>query len=223
MRKLLSTSDVYDFYGLTLLSGPDHVAFKERRRELLLDIKKKYVKSLKDRIKLEAKLIGLDIVEDSIEAIVKKVSEALGDEIAEQAEEMRIMNRGFNVMRFLDKFHNKPQPTGLEVAPGAFRSDEGKKMAMYGGEPWAQISEAFLAIERSETDSEIILAIDALNSLQHNTNYVLFDIAGVAGVEQIQDIMQEKFTSGPKELADHMSSSVKKLLVEAKILDAQKV
>ena len=214
----LTSADVYNFYGLTMLSAPEYKAFKSRRMELLLDIKQKYVEALKSRIKAEAGYIDLDVEGDSIEAILKQVSNHLNSALEAEAESMRKYDsKGFNIMKFVKQFHTD-KPKGLETAPDAFRSKQGTSVSMFGGEPWAKIAEAFLAIAQAKTDSEIILSIDALNSLQHNTNYVLVDIAGVPGVDQLQEMMNEKFVSGPKELAPKMSVLVRELLEDAGVL-----
>ena len=214
----LTSSDVYDFYGLTMLAGPTYAAFKTRRFEHLLDIKSKYVAALKSRIKAEAGYIDLDVDGDSIEAILGQVEKHLSGAIeAEASSMMKFGSKGFNIINFVKKFHTD-KPKGLEAAPDAFRSSAGTKRSMFGGEPWAQISEAFLAIAKAESAIEIVLSIDALNSLQHNTNYVLVDIAGVPGVDQLRAMMEEKFHSGPKDLAPKMSNKVRGLLKEAGIL-----
>lgn len=218
MAQTLSASDVYDFYGLTVLSGPAYTTYKPKRLEILKDIRSKYIASLKGRIKAEAGYLGIEIDGDSIASIIKNVSAQLNSAIEAEAENMRRYDsKGFNIMKFVEQFHK--QPTGMQTAPDAFRSKEGKARAMFGGEPWAKISEAFLKIESAQTDTEIILAIDGLNSLQHNTNYVLVDIAGVPGVDQLREMMEEKFHArGPEDLAPKMSPGVRSLLKEAGVL-----
>lgn len=216
----LAASDVFNFYGLTMLSGPAYAAFHSIRRGFLLEIKAKYVDSLKSRIKAEAGYINLDVDGDNIHTIIRKITDHLDSAIESQLDSMRAGN-AFDVLSFVKQFHDQA-PKGMECAPDLFRSDEGKKRQMFGGEPWAKISEAFLNIEKAKTDTEIILAIDALNSLQHNTNYVLVDIAGVRGVDELRALMQEKAEVDPKDVAHKMSPEVCDLLKDAGILKTRR-
>lgn len=197
------------------MTGLDDEDLLQERSAFLRSIQDKYIQSLKERIKAEAGYIDLEVDGDSIEQLCKRISNALEDEINDQAAQMAMgMSQGFNMLNMLQQAH-EDQPKGLEAAPEAFRSKQGTSRSMYGGEPWAQISEAFLAIERAETDSEIILSIDQLNSLQHNTNYVLFDITGYANVH---DVLNEKFAaSHPSEFKSKMSKPVIELLKKAEI------
>lgn len=212
----LSASDVYDFYGLSLMTGMDDDELIDQRSLHLQEIRQKYIDSLKERIKAEAGYINLDVDGDSLVQLCGRISNALEKEIDQQAEKMRLFGQGFNMMDMIQQAH-EAKPKGLEAAPEAFRSKQGTSRAMFGGEPWAQISEAFLAIEKAETDSEIILAIDQLNSLQHNTNYVLFDITGYANVH---DVLNEKFAAAhPAEFKSKMSKDVIELLVKAGIFN----
>lgn len=209
MMNSLSASDVYDFYGLSLMTGIEDETLLEERSGYLQEIRQKYIDSLKERIKAEAGYINLDVDGDSIEQLCGRISKSLEKEIDDQAEKMRLFGQGFNMINMIQQAHDA-RPKGLEAAPEAFRSKQGTSRSLFGGEPWAQISEAFLAIENAKTDSEIILSIDQLNSLQHNTNYVLFDITGYANVH---DVLNEKFAaSHPRDFKSKMSKNIIDLL-----------
>jgi len=197
------------------MTGIDDENLLQERSRFLALIRFKYIDSLKARIKAEAGYINLDVDGDSIEQLCSRISNALEREINQQAQQMAMgLSQGFNMASMIQQAHDS-RPKGMEAAPEAFRSKQGKSRSMYGGEPWAQISEAFLAIEKAQTDSEIILAIDQLNSLQHNTNYVLFDITGYANVH---DVLNEKFeASHPKDFKSKMSKDVIQLLTKAGI------
>ena len=221
---MLSVSDVYDFYGLSVLNeselkGEDHQQYVF----FLTEIRDNYIKTLKRRIKEEAGYLGLDVEQSSIEIMVKKVSEKLGDEIKRQSSQMASMGKGFDMMSMIKAQHAAKVP-GMENAAEQFRSKQGKSRSAFGGEPWAKISEAFLAIEKAETPKTIILAIDHLNDLQHNCCHVIFDLTGTRGGggsshADVQAVLDEKFAAKtPKDFASKMSSDVRNFLKEQKVV-----
>lgn len=221
---MLSVSDVYDFYGLSVLDETTlDTESKQMYTFFLVEIRDNYIKTLKRRIKEEAGYLGLDVEQSSIEIMVKKVSEKLGDEIKRQSNSMAAMGKGFDMMSMIKAQHAAKVP-GMENAAEQFRSKQGKSRGAFGGEPWAKISEAFLAIEKAESNKSIVLAIDHLNDLQHNCCHVIFDLTGTRGGggdkhADVQAVLDEKFSAkSPKDFADKMSSDVRKFLKEQKIV-----
>lgn len=172
-------ADVYDFYGMILLEDkPLSVDDRATYDTLMRDIRRKFVTALKSRIIAEAGYIGIDLKVMSIEAMCKKISDTLAEAVTKEADTMAALGTGFKLMNFIENVHNNKPPDPFYTAPDAFRSKEGTKRAMFGGEPWAKISEAFIKVEKAQTTKEIIYAIDITCDLQHNTNHVLFDITG---------------------------------------------
>jgi hypothetical protein len=215
----LSTSDIYDFYGLTMV---DADSIDEDSAKLynfyLRDIKSKYIESLAHRIRLEAKWMGLDLDGNSITALVGKLSAKIDEEINKQAAKMRMTGTGFNMLDFVKSQQGQKQ-RDLDIAADTFRSKEGKSRPAYGGEPWAKISEAFLKVEKADTPKDIIQAVDALNSLQHNCCHVLFDLTNTRyggepdDATAVRAVLEEKFKAKtPKEFEKKMSQDVRKFL-----------
>lgn len=216
----LETHDIYDFYGLTMvnrdaLPSPNQRLFKF----YLNEIKRKYIESLAHRIRLEAKWMGLDLQGNSITALVNKLTTKMDEEIKKQSKNMMALGTGFDMLAFVQA-HQKQKQRDMDIAADTFRSEEGKSRPAYGGEPWAKISDAFLRVEKAVSDQEIILAIDALNSLQHNCCHVLFDLTNTRGASgedatAIKAVLEEKFKAKtPKEFEKKMSSDVRKFLKE---------
>ena len=221
---MLSVNDVYDFYGLAMLSEADLKGEDLQQYVFFLtEIRDNYIKTLKKRIKEEAGYLGLDVENTSIEAMVKKVSEKLNDEIKRQSTSMAAMGKGFDMMSMIKAQHAQKVP-GMENAAEQFRSKQGKSRSAFGGEPWAKISEAFLAIERAESPKSIVLAVDHLNALQHNCCHVIFDLTGTRGGggdnhQAVQEVLEDKFKAKtPKEFADKMSSDVRSFLKDQKVI-----
>lgn len=221
---MLSISDVYDFYGLSVIDEKTlDTEPKQMYTFFLTEIRDNYIKTLKRRIKEEAGYLGLDVEQSSIEIMVKKVSEKLNDEIKRQSTQMAAMGKGFDMMSMIKAQHAAKVP-GMENAAEQFRSDKGKSRGAFGGEPWAKISEAFLAIERAQTPKEIVLSVDHLNDLQHNCCHVIFDLTGTRGGggsshADVQAVLDEKFSArSPKDYASKMSSDVRKFLKEQKVI-----
>lgn len=221
---MLSVSDVYDFYGLSLLKEED---LKDEPRKLfnyyLTTIRDNYVKTLKRRIIEEAGYLGMSVDGTNLESLISSLSKKLSQEISRQAANMAASGVGFDMMTMIRAQQQKPKPT-LDGAADAFRSSKGKSRALFGGEPWAKISEAFLAIERAQTAKNIILAIDHLNMLAHNCCAVIFDLTNTRGsagsmYEDVKAILDEKFKAKtPQDFADKMSGDVRLFLEEQGIL-----
>lgn len=216
----LETHDIYDFYGLTMVDRDSLPAPNLRLFKFYLnEIKRKYIESLAHRIRLEAKWMGLDLQGNSITALVGKLSAKMDEEIQKQAGNMRMMGAGFDMLSFVKAQQGQKQ-RDLDVAADTFRSKEGKSRAAFGGEPWAKISDAFLRVEKATSEQEIILAIDALNSLQHNCCHVLFDLTNTRGgsgedATAVKAVLEEKFKAKtPKEFGKKMSNDVRKFLKE---------
>ena len=217
---MLTVSDVYDFYGLSLLKEED---LQEEPRKLfnyfLTNIRDNYVKTLKRRIIEEAGYLGMNVDGTNLESLISNLSKKLNQEISRQAANMAASGVGFDMMSMIRAQQQKPKPA-LEGAADAFRSSKGKSRSLFGGEPWAKISEAFLAIDRAQTAKNIILAIDHLNDLQHNCCHVIFDLTGTRGgggdshaaVKAVLDDKQKAKT--PHDFADKMSGDVRDFLKE---------
>ena len=210
----LKAADVYDLYGLSMLSRNQLDEDGRRMRTFFLhQVKKAYVDSLKARIVAEAGYINIDLKEGSIASMVSSMGEKMNAAIEKQAGGAAA-GLGFNVLDMVQQAHQRPQQrhdrsAEMTHAADDFRSDKGKSRSAFGGEPWAKISEAFVAVERANTDDAIIQSIDHLNSLQHNTNHVLFDLAGGG----IQAVLDEKFKAKkPREFASKLSGDVRKFL-----------
>lgn len=215
---MLEVSDIYNFYGLTMI---DEKSLDEENCKLyefyLNEIKSAYVFSLKKRIKEEAGYLGLDIEGTSLEALLGNMKSKLDEEIIKQSRKMAALGAGFDLMSLVKSQH-ATKPKGMENAADGFRSKQGKSRTAFGGEPWAKISEAFIAIERAVSPKSIILAIDLLNSLQHNTCHVLFDVTGTRGGggqdhNAVKQVLDEKFKAKhPREFSSKMSSEMKSFL-----------
>lgn len=220
---LLSVEDVYSFYGLTLLTEADlkDDEAKSMYSFFLSDIRKKYVKALEKRIREEAGYLGLDIAGTTIESLMRNMRNGLDEQIKKQSAKMAATGTGFNLMDMV-KQQMGQKPKAMEGAADAFRIKE-KQRPAFGGEPWAKISEAFLAVEKSSTPKEVILSIDHLNDLAHNCCAVLFDLTGTRGGgnghQEIAKILDEKkHAKHPREFASKMSSDVKEFLKEQGML-----
>jgi hypothetical protein len=221
---MLSIDDVYSFYGLSCVDAP---TLDDEARKIysfhLKHIQSQYIKTLRKRIVEEAGYIGLDVNGDSIASLVKKVTDGLQEQLKKQSAKMTAIGVGFNIMDMIKSEHSK-KPKSLENAADAFRSKDGKSRSMFGGDPWAKISEAFMKIEEAATSKEIIFAIDQLNDLQHNTCAVIFDLTGTRGSAgdnhaAVQAVLDEKFKAkSPQEFADKMSSDVREFLKEQRVI-----
>ena len=190
MFKTLSISDIYNFYGLILLEDTDGVSPEDKSKyeiEIRL-IRDKFITALKSRIIAEAGYIGIDLKNASIEAMVGRIKTKLNEEIVNNASKMAAFGTGFKLMDFVQNMEGIKQPDPIYNASDAFRSTKGKSRSMYGGEPWAKISEAFINVEKAKPTREIIGAIDHLCDLQHNTNYVLFDITSGGNIREVLDM-----------------------------------
>jgi hypothetical protein len=218
---MLKVSDVYDFYGLSVI---DEKTLDEEGKNLfsfyLTEIQQAYVKTLKKRIIEEAGYMSLDVAGASIEAMLRDMKGKMDEQIKAQAASMSRTGLGFNMMELIKsehKEHNKPKDK-MAGAADAFRSKQGKSMSAFGGEPWAVISEAFLAIEKAKSNKAIIESIDHLNDLQHNCCHVIFDLTGTRGGggsnhNAVQAVLNEKFKAKtPREFAGKMSSDVRNFL-----------
>lgn len=221
---MLDVSDVYDFYGLSCVTeGNLDDEGKKMYSFFLSEIKRKYVISLQKRIKEEAGYLGLDIDGTNIESLMSNMKKGIDEQIKEQSNKMARTGAGFNMMDMIKTTYNA-KPKGMENAASAFRIKD-KQRPAFGGEPWAKISEAFLSVERAESNKAIILSIDHLNDLAHNCCAVLFDLTGTRyggtadNRKAIQEILDEKKNAPtPKGYASKMSGDVKSFLKEQKVL-----
>jgi len=220
---MLDVSDVYDFYGLSCVAE-DNLNEEERKLYtfFLMEIQRRYVVTLKKRIKEEAGYLGLDIEGTNIETLMGNMKKGIDEQIKQQANKMARTGAGFNMMDIIKDTMNA-KPKGMENAAAAFRVKE-KQRPAFGGEPWAKISEAFLGVERAKSNKEIILAIDHLNDLQHNCCHVLFDLTGTRGGggdahKAIASILDEKRDAKtPRDFATKMSNDVRSFLKDQKVL-----
>ncbi len=249
--RLLSSEDMYDVYGLEHVLGPvvartaldqedaDFIAFR------LGEIKDAYVHACKSRIRAEAKFLGIELEDASFATILTRMREHLGKAVQNSMmANAANMQRGgnFNLMSEILKAHQAAgNPlTGVDVtkygvkqqAP-APRPDVDPNWFMKGNagrvteDPkWAEITQAYLAVENAGTNSAIIGAIDRLNQLQHNSFHVLIDLQTGRMLtdfsnqtddrearKRLQDILNIKLEAkGPAVFADRMSKEVRTLL-----------
>lgn len=220
---MIDVSDVYDFYGLSCVT---EASLNEEEKKMftffLNEIQRKYVISLKKRIKEEAGYLGLDIEGTNIETLMTNMKKGIDEQIKQQASKMARTGSGFNMMDIIKDTMNA-KPKGMENAAAAFRVKE-KQRPAFGGEPWAKIAEAFLGVERAKSNKDIILAIDHLNDLQHNCCHVLFDLTGTRGGggeahKAIAEILDEKkHAKTPRDFAPKMSSDVRSFLKDQKVV-----
>jgi hypothetical protein len=188
----------------------------------LSEIRTHYVVTLKKRIKEEAGYLNLDVDGSSIAALLKNMKNKMDEEIVKQSARMSATGSGFNMMDMVKSTHSA-KPKALEASAEAFRSKEGRRPA-FGGEPWAKICEAFLAIEQAQSSKAIVTSIDLLNSLQHNCCHVLFDLTGTRGGggsnhTDVKAVLDDKFKAKtPKEFASKMSGDVRSFLKEQGVL-----
>ena len=220
---MISVEDVFSFYGLTMVVESDLKTddAKQMFNFFLKDIQKKYVDALRKRIKEEAGYLGLDIEGTNIESLMRNMRSGLDEQIKSQSARMATLGTGFNMMDHVRSTMGA-KPKGMETAADAFRIKE-KQRPAFGGEPWAKISEAFLGVERASSPKEIILAIDHLNDLAHNTCEVLFDLTGTRsggnGHQEIKKILDEKKNAThPREFASKMSGDVQSFLRDQGII-----
>ena len=220
---MIDVSDVYDFYGLSCITESSLNDEESKMYTFFLnEIKRKYVIALRKRIKEEAGYLGLDIEGTNLASLLSNMKKGIDEQLAAQAKSMARTGSGFDMMSMIKSQHSN-KPKGMENAAATFRVKE-KQRPAFGGEPWAKISEAFLAVEKSTSNKEIVLSIDHLNDLAHNCCAVLFDLTGTRGTadenhKAIQRILDEKKNARtPREYSSKMSSDVKSFLKDQKVL-----
>jgi len=186
---LLSPQDIFDLYGceyllnMTILDEEEKSIVEFRVRS----IHSSYVHSSRERIKAEAGYLGLDIKDTSIAEMVSKLNKVLDNEIAAQSDNL-MHGQGFNLMK-------------VAIQMAAARGDDlkGVDVAKYGlkdkpkiaselskskidsfinrsSSNWKAIAQAYIKLEKAETIQDMILSIDHLNDLQHNSFHLLIDL-----------------------------------------------
>ena len=195
--QLLEQHDIFDFYGCEyllrrgLLDSSERPIAEARVRE----IHERYVTSASERIKAEAKFLGIEDLDVGFS--IKKMLDSLGDMIInsmqKQAETMMNENIGFNLMGSIvqarqmagddlsdvniEQFgiarQEKEVPKNT-VDPEWFKRE--KNGAMWEDPKWREIAEAFVSLEDASSLDEMMNTIDFLNDLQHNSFHLLIDL-----------------------------------------------
>lgn len=249
--RLLSAEDIYDVYGLEeLLSAPLEASDLTQVTQRLHEIKDAYVHACKSRIRAEARFLGLDVEDISFAAMLGRIKDHLGKAIQKSmmANAERMQRGGsFNLMAEILKAHQAagsmpegvdPAKYGVKVAPPVPRPDvdpdwfkKGTSGRVTEDPKWAEITKAYLAVDKAITNREIVSAIDTLNQLQHNSFHVLIDLqtgrmlndfsnatdhnAARARLQEILNIKQN--ATDVATFAGKMSGDVRKLLTKYRI------
>ncbi len=250
--QLLSAQDIYDVYGLEWVRTAPSIDQDDRQliSFRLGEIRDAYVHACKSRIRAEAKFLGIDGTEElTFAAMLTKIKDALGAAVQKAAfDQADRMVRGGGPPKLFQtilKAHqaagNTPQGVDLtkfgmgptaaapprpDVDPNWFMKGNSGRV---GEDPkWAEIVKAYLAVEAARGDDEIIMSIDRLNQLQHNSFHVLIDLqtgrmltdfsnqaSDREARQRLQEVLNLKLTARtPLVFMGEMSSEVRKLLTK---------
>jgi hypothetical protein len=191
---LLSERDIFDVYGCQELLqrpflGDDDRATVHGR---VFEIHAKYVEASKARIRSEAKFVGagVDLVPTLAEMMGKMrqiLSESLmrkqmaGGQVNLMQEVIRanqmagVNMKGVDLARFgvkeLAPIEKPPEP---DVDPTWFTKSHNSRI--WENPRWVDISTAYLELEKAVDPNSMILTIDRLNQLQHNSFHLLIDL-----------------------------------------------
>lgn len=194
--RLLSDSDIFDVYAAQellhsfreLLSEDDLAEVRGR----VYEIHGLYVDSCKARIKAEAVCCGVQLPEHlTLDQMLGKVRQILEVRLTTAGATGRPVNLMAEILRShqmagskeieginLADYGIKPDvepPKDKSVDPEWFTKGD-KSKRLYDNPKWAEISRAYVALEAADSAVDMILAIDYLNSLQHNSFHMLIDL-----------------------------------------------
>lgn len=210
--KAVTPVDLYDFYGIASLDRDkleeDQLSQVMSRLKEIQDL---YLEALKTRF---AHWSGKKDL--TVRDMVGIMKDSLEDEIEDQAQQMAMgMSQGFNMMAAIktmrgetDEAKKKAAQVNIEVFS--------KNLAGFNAADYPKIAQGVVDLFNAESASEIILAVDFLNDLQHCGGYILIDfVAGKRdpsnkfGNEMVKKILDLKRDAGsPLEFADEMSEGI---------------
>jgi hypothetical protein len=184
--QLLSTKDIFDFYGCEFLVNNGHVEEDDRShaRSRIGEIHEKYLTAVKERLRAEFRFLGIENFEiSSIKKLVTTLQDTLNDSITEQVNRMGT-GKGFNMGQVVAQAN---QMAGREIGNLAneFRlgvpEEETKKKSIdpdsiVNNPKWETIAQTFIELEEASSTKEKVLSIDKLNGLQHNSFHLLIDL-----------------------------------------------
>lgn len=239
--RLLDTVDIFDFYGCEFLFNNPEVSpeDKSQAEDRIHDIHDLYVNSTRERIKAECKFLGIDDYEGfTIRKAVKLMQKILEKDCFDQADNVRQSGEGMNLMGSILKAHQMAGGDMEGINMGAFgvaAQDEPVSKnsidadSLLKDPKWHVIAEAFINLEDANTTKDMILSIDHLNDLQHNSFHLLIDLQTGRmldnqsegkmhgkhsdAVDTVKDVLDIKLgASTPLQYADRMSTDVAKLI-----------
>jgi hypothetical protein len=202
--KMLSPTDIYDFYGcayLITLDGLDSSDFIycESRINEVYDL---YLTACRERIKAEARFLGVDdeeLATFSIQRMLEMIQEAVVNDFKSEENANNMMHGGgFN---FAKSVIQAQMAGGMDMgdidtaAFGVEKPDEEEIIPISGIDTdwfdgakrrggsaikdpkWHEIAKAYVALEEAAGDCfAMAKAIDFLNDLQHNSFHLLIDL-----------------------------------------------
>lgn len=199
--QMLLPNDIYDFYACSLLWDlanqgvePEDLNLCEFR---IREVHKKYLAACKERIRAEAKYLGIgDLESISIATMLDQIAEMVVMEFQSEQNAENMMRGGqFNMANALidaakisgmDMSQIDTARFGLEEEPEPvpqagvdidwFDGAKARGGRAVKDPKWAIIAKAYLAIEKAQEVRQIIRAVDALNDLQHNSFHILIDL-----------------------------------------------
>jgi hypothetical protein len=244
--ELLETRDIYDFYGCEFLYNNGNVEEHDRSEaeRRIKEIYGKYLFSVRERIKAEFRFLGLEEGSFSLKKMIETLDNLLEAEMTQQSEQMMALGGGFNMMKVVleaskergedvSEFNGKfGFNTGLEPPKPKNTIDPD---CIVNNPKWKTIADAFIQLEDAKTTKEMILSVDRLNGLQHNSFHLLIDLqtgrmlensseGGMKGrhqeaVNTVQEVLDIKMSAKtPMEYAGKMSSDVRKILTGYRFL-----
>jgi len=193
--RLLSDVDIFDVYACqellqhALLSDSDRATVNSR----IYEIHSLYVEASKSRIRSEARFCGNKNVglAPTLQEMLVNVRKMLMDNIQKKlfaGKQVNLMQEilGARQMAGLSmegidmarvgykppvKIEKPPDPT---VDPAWFTRKVNDRI--WDNPRWTDIANAYLYLEKASNTNEMILAIDRLNQLQHNSFHILIDL-----------------------------------------------
>ena len=244
---LLETRDIFDFYGCECLFSHPSVEEPDRKEaeSRLREIYHKYVYSVRERIKAEFAFLGIDDFDGfSIKKMVESLGNLLEEEMNRQSSAMMMSGGGFNMMKAVLEA-NKERGEDVSEFSGRFGFDSGPEPVapknsidpdcIVNNPKWKTIADAFIQLEDAKTTREMVLSVDRLNGLQHNSFALLIDLqtgrmlegkseGGMKGrhneaVDTVKEVLDIKMSAkSPLEYAGRMSNSVDKKLASYRFM-----
>lgn len=246
--KLLSAEDIYDVYGLeSILNSGANLDSEDRTivSMRLREIRDTYVAACKSRIRAEARFLGIKLDGDgfSFTQVINEIKNNISKAMEKNAEKM-MRGGSFNLMGTILAAHqasgadlkgidisrfglkSATPPPKKDVDPNWFMKTKDHGGRVWEDPRWAEIAKAYVAIESAQTNQEIVLAIDRINQLQHNSFHVLIDLQTGRMLtdytnqtddrearQRLQEVLNIKLESaGVEQFKDKMSNDVRKVL-----------